>query len=351
MRQSTANLITNMYKRFLNNDDYLGIVTEEALDQLIRGNEIRLAQAEEAAEESVLEYLTENYEVEKALEIGKRLQEYNYQITYPAGAHFYVGNKIYKATRVINGRKSPSLLKYWVEVEDFVKDEDLIPFYTQRGTYMPGDVVRFANRVYQCLEYNGIDYNDVRVPGSFGWQNINVDEWIVNQTYLPWDVVSYEDKFYALLTIENVNWNLNPNDSDNWGLIGEYDSELNNYELTSTEFVVKNGTVFFPIVNPNSDELKEGYNIVLDDPRHPNLKKHILRLAVYELYKLISPTNISSTRITDYETSIMWLRDASRLKINPQIPRKLDEQNKPVADFATATYMRDYDPYKNPWQI
>ena len=53
-----------MYKRFLNNNDYLGIVTEEALEQLIRGNEERLGQAEEAAEASILEYLTENYEVE-----------------------------------------------------------------------------------------------------------------------------------------------------------------------------------------------------------------------------------------------------------------------------------------------
>ena len=56
-------------------------------------------------------------------------------------------------------------------------------------------------------------------------------------------------------------------------------------------------------------------------------------------------------RITDYETSIMWLRDASRMKINPQIPRKLDDEHKPVAEYAIATFMRDYDPYKNPWQI
>lgn len=53
-----------MYRRFLNNDDYLGIVTEEALSQLTRDKDERLAQAEEAAESSILEYLSENYEVE-----------------------------------------------------------------------------------------------------------------------------------------------------------------------------------------------------------------------------------------------------------------------------------------------
>jgi hypothetical protein len=77
----------------------------------------------------------------------------------------------------------------------------------------------------------------------------------------------------------------------------------------------------------------------------------MLRLALYELHKLISPNNVSSARIADYETSIAWLRDASRLKINPQIPRKLDDEHKPVAEFAIATFQRDYDPNKNPWQI
>ena len=216
---------------------------------------------------------------------------------------------------------------------------------------MPGDMVKFNGRIYQCMNYNGMDYTNIRVPGVISWGEVDTSEWIVNQTYQPWEVVRFNGRFYALLSAENIDWNTNPHDSDNWGLIGSYDPELNNYEYSANEYVEYEGVVFYPYTNPNSDELKVGYNIVEDDPRHPNLKKHILRLAVYELYKLISPTNISSTRITDYETSIMWLRDASRLRINPQIPRKLDDENKPVADFATATYMRDYDPYKNPWHI
>lgn len=108
-----------MYKRFLNNHDYISIVTEEALQMLIRKDEDRLAQAEEAAEASVLEYLTENYEVEKALEVGKELRPYNTQITYPVGAHFYLDGKIYKATRVINGRKAPATGEYWEEYTDY----------------------------------------------------------------------------------------------------------------------------------------------------------------------------------------------------------------------------------------
>ena len=45
-----------MYRRFLNNDDYLGIITPEALAQLTRGNDARFIQAEESAEMSIVEY-------------------------------------------------------------------------------------------------------------------------------------------------------------------------------------------------------------------------------------------------------------------------------------------------------
>lgn len=340
-----------MYRRFLNNNDYLGIVTEEALKQLIREKEIRLAQAEESAEESVLEYLTENYMVEEALEVGKSLTEYNRQITYPVGAHFYHNGDIYKTIRTINGYKAPTGVEYWAEYNEFVKDEEAIPMYTQRGSYMPGDIVRFANSLFQCIEFNGLDYDNVRVPGVYAWEKVEVSPWIVNLTYMPWDVVSYEGSFYALLSQENTDWNTNPHDNDNWGLIGSYDPSIDTYELAETEYVEYNGEVFHPVINPNADELKENFNIIKHDPRNPNLKKHILRLAVYELHKLISPNNVSQARITDYETSIIWLRDASRLKINPQIPRKLGPDKKPLSDIAVATFMRDYDPYKNPWQI
>ena len=315
-----------MYRRFLNNDDYLSIETEEAMGQLTRGKESRLTQAEEAAEASILEYLTENYEVEKALGVGKNLLAYNRQITYPAGAHFYYDGKIVKAIRNINGYKAPASVEYWKEYEDFV-DENEVPFYTQRGSYMPGDIVKFANKYFQCAEFNGLDYANVRVPGMKGWQEVETTEWVVNLDYMPWDVVSYEGAFYTLLSLDNVDWNTNPQESDNWGLIGTYDPSINVYELSSTEYVVYEGKVYFPVYAPNSDELKFNYNIVEHDPRNSNLKKHMLRLAIYELHKLISPNNVSSARITDYETSIMWLRDASKLKINPQIARKIDGEN------------------------
>ena len=339
-----------MFPRFLNNNDYASIVTEEALEQLIRGNEDRLAQAEEAAEQSILEYLSENYEVEKELEVGKQLIEYNPQITYPANAHFYYEGKIQKTLRTINGCKAPQFSPYWEEYMDFISEDKEPQFYTQRRNYQPGELVRFNNSIYRCLDFNGPDFNDIRIPGNNAWEQVEYQEWEPNIEYELWDVVLYKDKFYTLISSVSENdLIVDPYTSDNWGLIGEYTADYN-YELSFHEYVVYHGAVFRPIMNPNSDKPVLNYNIIEHDPRNANLKKHILRLAVYELHKLISPTNISSARITDYETSIMWLRDAGRLKINPQIPRKR-EGRKPVADFAVATFMRGYNPYENMWQI
>ena len=339
-----------MYTRFLNNNDYIGIITEEALIQLIRGNEERLAQAEEAAESSIVEYLIDNYEIEQVLAVGKRLIEYNEQIVYPVGSHFYHDGKIWEALRSINGCKSPERTPYWQEYTDFIEDDSSVTEYSQLRNYQPGDIVRINGTYYVCLEPNGLDFNDVRIPGINAWEQITISTWEANVQYELWHVVNWKGRYYALISDENIDTTINPFDSDNWGLIGNYDPQYK-YQFSETEYVVYEDNVYVPTMNVNADELREGYNIRLHDPRNPNVKKHMLRLAIYELHKLVSPNNVSSARITDYETSIMWLRDASRMKINPQIPRKLDDEHKPVTEYAIATFQRDYDPYHNPWQI
>ena len=90
---------------------------------------------------------------------------------------------------------------------------------------------------------------------------------------------------------------------------------------------------------------------MLHDPRNPNLKRYMVRLAVYELTKLIVPNNVSVVRIRDYEDSMKWLNDTVRLRLSPQILRKLDEIKKPVTDWQLATLQTDYNPQRNPWFI
>jgi len=65
-----------------------------------------------------------------------------------------------------------------------------------------------------------------------------------------------------------------------------------------------------------------------------------VRLAIYELTKLVAPNNVGMVRMRDYEDSMKWLNDASKLRLNPQIPRKLAEDNKPISDWQLSTFQR-----------
>lgn len=340
-----------MYQRFLNNDDYMSQISDELFQQLIRGNQMRVDQAEESAEASIVEYLSDNYEVERALAVGKNLRPYNPRITYPVGVHFYYEGKIVEAMRSINGIKTPTSVAYWREYEGFNEERNKgVKPYSQLLNYHPGDLVVFSNQIYECLEHNGLDYDDIRIPGINAWEEVETLPWQPNVQYADWSVVEWDGQYFALLTSEGIDQTVNPMDSDNWGLIGQYDADYT-YEFKDTEYVEYNGKIWYPTMMPNADTLKEGYNFRFHDPRNPNIKKHMVKIALYELHKLISPNNVSSARITDYEATMQWLHDANRCKINPQIPRKLDEEKKPVSEIAIATFARDYDPYKNPWQI
>lgn len=338
-----------MYRRFLNNDDYLSIITQDALMQLVRKNETRYIQAEQAAEASITDYLSENFEIEKELEVGKRILDHNRGISYPPGTYFYFDGQICEVLQAINGFKAPAGCVYWN-----MYDNEIIPqmvrSYSQLNNYHPGDIVDYLGVKYICETQNGFDFNDIRIPGPNVWEEAVVHPWEA-LPYNLWDVVEYEHKFFALISTDDFEPLTNPMESDCWGLIGEYDNTLDTYEVSEHEYVVYQGKVYYPVVNPNHDTPVLGKNIRIHDPRNYNLKRHMVQLALYELHKLISPNNISSVRIDDYEHSMLWLKDASKLKLNPQIPRKVDDKKEPLTDWQMATFQTSYDPYQNPWQV
>nr|DAI00522.1 MAG TPA: hypothetical protein [Caudoviricetes sp.] len=337
-----------MYRRFLNDNDYLSIITPEALAQITRNDSDRLKQAEESAEISIVEYLSENYEIEQELHKGKYIAEYDRRITYPTGAHIYWNGQIYEIIQSINGYKAPALHEYWQEHVDINLDINAIEKYSQFKTYYPGNIIKYNNAPYICLVENGYKFQNIRIPLVYGWKEAAYEEWQPIE-YDLWKVVIYNGAFYTLISLEGFDNNMNPMDSDCWGAIADFSSDYNKYELLEHEYVVYMGKVFFPEIDPNSDVPEVGKNLFLHDPRNYNIKKHLVRLAIYELTKLIAPNNVSAVRLKDYEDSMKWLNDASKLRLNPQIPRKLAEDDKPVMDWQLATFQTDYDPYKNPW--
>lgn len=339
-----------MYRRFLNDNDYLGIITQEALNQMTRGNASRFEQAEQSAEISITEYLSENYKIEEEFAKGKFIANYESCVTYPVGAYIYYENQIYEVIRSISGYKIPADCVYWEEYTDLNVMVEEAPVYSQFNTYRPNDVVAFNSVLYKCVTENGYKFHDIRIPLVNGWVEREFEEWQPTD-YNIWDVVMFEGMFYTLLSLAAFDNSINPFESDNWGAIADYTSDYNEYELSNHEYVVYNNKVFYPETDVNADFVEIGKHLSLHDPRNFNLKKHMVRLAIYELTKLIAANNISVVRIRDYEDSMKWLADASKLKLNPQIPRKLDKENKPVTDWQLATFQTDYDPYKNPWLL
>ncbi len=340
-----------MYRRFLNDNDYLGVITPEALAQMVRGEQERFSQAEQSAEMSIVEYLSENYEVEAEFNKGKYIAPHDRCITFPVGVHINYEGRIYEVIRSMSGYKQPSTVDYWEEYVDINLDTSTLSRYSQFATYHVGDITLHNDVAYRCVVDNGYKFGNVRIPMVSGWSEVETSAWQPTN-YDLWRVVSYDGAFYTLMSLEDFDNNITPYKSDCWGMIADYDPEYNEYNLEGHDYVVCDGSVFKPTLNPNSDTPIIGYNIAIGDPRNYNLKKHMVRLAIYELTKTIAPNNVSSIRMRDYEDSMTWLYNASKLKLNPQIPRKLSgRDNTPITDWQLATFQTNYDPYQNPWMV
>lgn len=377
------------YNRFLTNKDYCSIATEEHMRQIIRDVPDRIPQAEQRAEMQILEYLDQYYEIEKILAVGKNIREYNVGVSYPGQVWIRKDEEIYKTLTCINGYKKPTKTEYWRQVVDFI-DPRLIEHarkYSQLRMFSKGEVVKFGTEYWQCLVPHGYEAGEIHLPGVKAWREAEIIPWEPNLEWEKNQVCSYNEQFYQFLGesepaessepnpddgVASVNEDnsdieeepatpnppveesvLTPEEDDRWGLIGEYSEELEyDYSENARDYVVAEGTVFYPVLNPNPDKLVEGVNITRDDPRNANIVAHMSRIALYHLHSIISPTNISETRRWAYEDSIQWLYNASKFKINPQLPRKREHDScMPKVDWACATFQRDYDPNENAWLI
>lgn len=342
------------YLRFLINKDYKAVLTQAQFNMLVQGDENRLSQAEQAAEMNFIEYLDQHYEIEKLFWVGKSIREYNSGVTYPANSFFKTDDGIFKTLTPINGCKKPTLTTYWTQVTDTsaIDNIEKKPKYSQLQTYGLGDVVKFSTEYWVCKEPNGYDLGNIQIPGTTVWKEVETTAWEPNMTWELNQVCSYDNNFYTKTKeSEETAEVLTPAEDDAWALIGDYSSDYN-YSLNQYDYVVSDGHVFEPQLNPNADKVEVGTNIVADDPRNLNVITHMVRISTYYLHQMVSPTNISESRRLAYEDSMLWLSNAARFKINPKIMRKQEHPSgESVVDFAVDTYQRQFDPYDDMWLI
>lgn len=376
------------YLRFLTDKDYNCLATEEHMRQIIRDIPERVPQAEQRAEMQMLEYLDQYYEIEKILAVGKNIREYSPLVSYPAQVYIKQDEEIFKTLTSINGYKKPSKKKYWRHVDDYIDPMRIerAKKYSQLRMYSKGEVVMFGTEYWQCEIPHGYDGGEVHIPGVEAWKEAEITVWEPNLEWGKDQVCSYNGNYYQYhgenkvedsetsddSGVEDNNTDtgntitpdqsddlggeevvLTPEEDDLWGLIGEYSDELEyDYSEDARDYVVADGCVFYPILNPNPDRLEEGINITRDDPRNANVVAHMSRIALYHLHSIIAPTNIPETRRWAYEDSMQWLYNASKFKINPQLPRKRERGScEEKVDWALETYQRDYNPNENAWLI
>lgn len=384
------------YLRFLTNKDYEAVATKEHMIQVLRDIPERVVQAEQRAEMQLLEHLDQYYEIERVLAIGKNIRPYNRFVCYPSNTYVIFDHCIYKTLSAINGLKKPTAKIYWKHIVDFI-DPCLLDHaskYSQLKTYAKGDIIKFGTEYWQCMIPHGYSAGEIHIPGGEVWKEVEVTPWEPNMEWQLNQVCFYEGNFYQYLyditnspgttpdetfdegmnmpdDEEDLNepgtnpgkefdsgmvldeGPLTPDYDDKWGLIGEYSEELEyDYSEDAHDYVVAEGLVFRPFMNPNADKLEEGVNIVRDDPRNANVVANMVRLAYFHLNSIIAPTNVPETVRWGYEDAVMWLHNASKFKINPQLPRKHEHgSHMPKVDWACETFARDYNPNENPWLI
>ena len=365
------------YLRFLTNKDYISIATEEHMRQIIRDVPDRVPQAEQRAEMQLLEYLDQYYEIEKVLAVGKNIRDYNEGVTYPANVWIKIKGEIYKTLTSINGYKMPSTTPYWKQLTDFISPIVLerARKYSQLRTYAKGEVVMFGTEYFECLIPHGYESSNIHMPGVDVWKEVETLDWEPNLEWEKDQVCFFNGNFYQYIGDQSTSDEdtqaqseseveegsgsaddvpmLTPEEDDAWGLIGDYDRSYQyDFSEGARDYVVFEDTVFYPIGNPNADKVSEGVNITRDDPRNQNIVAHLARISLYHLHMIISPTNISETRRWAYEDSIQWLYNASKFKINPQLPRKREKDSYlPKVDWACETFQREYNPHVNAWLI
>lgn len=343
-----------MYLRFLNNNDYLDVMTQKAFDQMTRDRADELCEAaEKAAEASIREYLTEHYDIDYEFDVGKYIAGYSpdINISYPANVHIYYDGEICETLEAINGTKKPMNNEFWEEIPlKDIPDKIDIPQYSQMETYSVGKIVQRSNNAYRCIKPNGIGVGDIRIPDMVAWDEVEYEKWLF-QEWSNKQVCYYLSDFYELNIDDDYDPTVSPDKSSSWVKLDYYD-ESKRYDIgDKCVYTLDTGedVVVEAITNVNRTVVSLGVNIAPSDPRNFTLRKYMVKLAAYELAKQISPNNVSVMRIKDYDEAMTWLNRAGSLRITPHIKRKRKSDGGKTNSWVTSRFVRPDGSKKYGW--
>jgi hypothetical protein len=210
--------------------------------------------------------------------------------------------------------------------------------------YAVGDKVSKDGVFYDCVVASSATGLNL-YPDSTLWTNVSYSGWSNLVDYAAYDaditLVSNNGVDYALINPSNTVVGKSPEDSvsDNdlaWKeVVVQYYDRTERYERGDGfsgfdgYIIDEDGNYFFlseqdeQFVNSAATEADEFLFSPAKDPRNRNIITCMVHLVLYQLHSVVIPDNAPTIRITNYENTIAKLEAFSKMKANPNIPRKV----------------------------
>lgn len=323
-------------KRYLKNTDLAPkYMKEETLKRLTNNlEEHRLFDAEKDAVSLVLSHLTNNFEIEEELALGRSIEVQNTQKEYKAGSHLYDGGRYFRVAKTVTPSVRPDAASFWtkLDVRPFSETET----YLANTTYYRSE----GEEVYKLVDAAG----EVSTLDSLAWELVEVFEYSGDENYLTGEIVECDSGYYECRRNNGSlsNNRVNPSytvafvEAVPSGVVPEaYDRNkvYRRVDGFNGYVTLENKTYFLseanePKANPDTRQsLPEKFELV-SDPRNGNIVRCVAALATYGLYQAQVPDNIPSTTIREEEKMMDFLKDSSKLRINPLLKRKMNASGK-----------------------
>lgn len=272
--------------RLLRDLDYLRVIQEDDLSQIINSNRQIKLDTEQSAQSEMISYLAQRYKVN---EIFSNTTEFDITATY----------------------KAKNLVEYTADA------------YSSSNTYASGDLAVYQSNIYECNTngttgaWNASKWDFVCADKALFYVTLPETEWNPETSYIIGDVIWYADSVYTCVI---ANKNVLPTESAYWGVGVPY---------SVTGQVPTNAAYW-----------------TAGDNRNQQIVLFLLDITLYHLLPRISPRNGPDIRKERYNGNspndsggaIGWLKSVAKGNVMADLPVYTPQQGMPMRSGSAGTY-------------
>lgn len=177
-------------QRYLRNTDYYRSILSQKLSQLTEDDEVIISDAEGESELSIVNWLSNEYEIEKEFDLGRSIKDFSPSIEKVADELVWVNSMIYKITDYCQPNKFPGIETFWEEVSFTIYDPT-------KEDYMIGDIVEYQNGLYE-FKYEGYLVSE-HISSSNKWVLLSEYEYDQQDDHDAGDYVKYQGLWFRAL--------------------------------------------------------------------------------------------------------------------------------------------------------